>query len=436
MTLQKPLLLAVCCFLFALGFQLKKSLLYENMGTSDLRNRIVGARMQKDGLSPYFFEWKKGDTTRYYDGANMAYTGVSNITASPFFHTLLYPIADLQQRTISYIWFVLEYISILLIGLLGYLLAKNNAQRIAVLLFFTLFLFTEAWKMHIAMGQLYVLIPLLATIIYYCFTRPDKLLAAGMAGLASVVLVLIRPNAVIFFVPLLFLAGSFSRKYLLTYIVPIILIPAIYFSFQSNRTYWQDYAKGIKASINVHQQDAAGLLQAQHHPENEIRAYEGWDLDKIEQENKINQLGWHTENGNVFVIYKLIFKRPLPLVYLNLLCLLSIAALLAVFFLARKKYNLLTLPNAALFGYCLYMVVDLFSPVHRHQHYTIQWLFPVLLAASVYKPVNKWFYAVLLAGLLLNMINSDIIKMEHTIGEYLILQALLWLCLTRKLFAE
>jgi hypothetical protein len=431
MTSQRLLLLAGCCFLIALCLQFNRSLSLERLGTGDLRNRVVGARMQKDGLSPYFFEWKDGDTARYYDKNNMVQIGVANITASPFLHALLYPIADLNQRTISYIWLGLEYVFILLAGLFGYLLAKNNRQKIVVLSAFSLFLFTETWEDHIAVGQIYILIPLLSIIIYYCFSKPDKLFAAFMAGLASIILVLLRPNSVIFFAPFLFLAARYSRKYLLTYIIPILLLPAVYFSFENNRTYWKDYAKAINASIRIHQLSPTEIkTQYGGRPKNTVKSYEGWDIAQISQQEKTTKL--YCENGNVYIIYYYLFRRMLPTPILNMLSILSVGALLAFFIGFRKKYNLLTLPNVALFGYCIYMVVDLFSPVCRNQYYAVQWLFPILLAASVYKPANKWLYVGLLLGLLLSIINTSLLKMEHTMGEYLFLLVLLALCLTRN----
>jgi hypothetical protein len=432
MTSQRPLLLAGCCFLIAFCLHFNRSLSVERLGTGDLRNRVVGARMQKDGLSPYFFEWAVGDTARYYDVHNMKYIGVANITASPFFHTLLYPIADLNQRTISYIWFGLEYVFILLTGLFGYLLAKNNWQKIAVLGVLTLFLITEAWIVHISQGQIYILVPLLTTIIYYCLTKPHKLLAAFTAGLVSIALVLIRPNSGIFFAPLLFLVGSYSRKYLLTFIIPILLLPAVYFSFENNRAYWKDYAKAIKVTIKTHQLNPLDAKQIPPSPFKPIiRNYEGWDFALTAQQEKSIKL--YSEHGNVYIIYYNLFRRMPSTAWLNLLSILSVVTLLTFFYKYRKKYGLITLPNAVLFGYCLYMVTDLFSPVCRHQYYTVQWLFPLILAASVYKPANKWFYAGLLLGLLLNVINTPIIKMEHTIGEYVFLLVLLALCLTKKL---
>jgi hypothetical protein len=64
----------------------------------------------------------------------------------------------------------------------------------------------------------------------------------------------------------------------------------------------------------------------------------------------------------------------------------------------------------------------------------VQWLFPLLIAATVYNPAHKWLYGGLLAGLLLNILNTDFIKMEHTIGEYLILVILLYMSLTKGLY--
>jgi len=79
----------------------------------------------------------------------------------------------------------------------------------------------------------------------------------------------------------------------------------------------------------------------------------------------------------------------------------------------------------AIFGFCLYMIADLFSPIYRHQYYTVQWIFPLLLAAVNWSPQRKRWYGVLLIGLLLSIIHLPFVKMGNTIGEYLILLALL-----------
>ena len=93
----------------------------------------MGARLQKDGIPPYFYKWKNRDGIRYYDPQNFDTLKVANITATPFFHELLYPFTGLHQRTISKIWFVIEYLLLLIITAIAFSFAKNKVQKIAVM---------------------------------------------------------------------------------------------------------------------------------------------------------------------------------------------------------------------------------------------------------------------------------------------------------------
>ena len=56
-----------CAALTALGLALYRDLTIGPVYTIDLRNRVVGARLMHDGISPYYYKWKTGDPIRYYD---------------------------------------------------------------------------------------------------------------------------------------------------------------------------------------------------------------------------------------------------------------------------------------------------------------------------------------------------------------------------------
>lgn len=424
MIVNKVKLITGCIVLIALCVAFSRDWILEKAGTSDLRNRVVGARLQKDGKAPYFYKWHDGDTVRYYDYSNFG-TGVSSSTASPFFHTLLYPIADYPQRTISYIWLFIEYLFLIITGLLAYRLTKNNNQAIIVSIAFILFLFTEAWRDHIYTGQIYLILPFLCMVIYYCLTKRENPVAAFIAGLAAISLILIRPNTIVFFVPFLFLVNTYSRKYLAILIIPVILLPAVYFSFENNRNYWKEYSSALQEAINAHQ----GLNKKDRKviKTTGLKEWEGW------KESEKGKYTRHSEHANIFVLYLTIFKKRLSVGMLHFLSGFSIVILLSLYYWTRKKYDSLQLTNIAILAFCLYMISDLFAPIWRHQYYTVQWLFPVLVAATVYKPAFKWLYGGLLIALLLNIINTGYLKMEHTIGEYLILLLLLYLSLTKNL---
>ena len=101
--------IAISFFLAAVfSFCIWRDIQIEKQYTGDLRNRIVGARLQKDGKPPYFYKWRPQDGLRYYDPIKLDTTYANAITASPFFHHLLFPIADLQQREISQIWLAVQ----------------------------------------------------------------------------------------------------------------------------------------------------------------------------------------------------------------------------------------------------------------------------------------------------------------------------------------
>jgi hypothetical protein len=416
--------------LIALGLVFFRDTLLEKGGTPDLRNRIVGARLQKDGIAPYYYRWHAGDSIRYYGTTNYD-NGVSNITSSPFQHTLLTPISGFQQRTISLIWLLVEYLLLITTGLLAYRLSKNNTQKIIVCIAFLLFLCTEAWKVHIIQGQTYILVPFLAMIIYYCLTKHESRVAAFIGGLTAITLVLTRPNAIIFFLPFLFLINTYSRRYLTWFIAPILLLSAFYFSFENNRTYWKQYPAAVQASMLAHQglikRDTSGMYKKV-----KLKEYEGWNSDDIKKATQSDLFIQHSEHGNIFIFYRILFNKPMPVKLMNMFLGCAIVVLLSIYYFARKKYGAVELPNVVMLAFCLYMISDLSSPVWRHQYYTMQWLFPVLVAASVYRPTYKWLYGGLLLALLLNIINTDVIKLEHTIGEYLILLILLYMSLTKS----
>jgi hypothetical protein len=75
------------------------------------------------------------------------------------------------------------------------------------------------------------------------------------------------------------------------------------------------------------------------------------------------------------------------------------------------------------------MISDLFSPIWRHPYYFVQWIFPLLLAASIYHPRHKALYWLMLATILLSYFHFPFLKMGNTIGEYSMLATLLFLSL-------
>src|SRR5579871_93046 len=163
----------------------------EKQYTWDLRNRVVGARLQKDGISPYFFHWRPEMGLRYYDPYQSDTTFANTITASPFFHHVLFPIADLPERKISGIWLGIEYLMLFISLGIGFSLAKSIKQKWLCVFAVSCFMLTEGWIAMIAAGQMYLLIPFCCIIIYWCLERKKKSsIILLIAGITSGVLIL------------------------------------------------------------------------------------------------------------------------------------------------------------------------------------------------------------------------------------------------------
>lgn len=396
----------------------------EKLLPSDLRNRVVGARLQKDGKLPYFYKWKPGDGIRYYDPNNFDSLRVATITASPFFHQLLYPVVEWKQRTISRFWVALQYVLLFIMTGMALALSQNVFQKMAVLAAAISFLYTEAWINLIAPGQNYLFIPFFAMLCYVCLRKTNNSIAAFFAGLFAISLVLIRPNTVIMFLPLLFMAGRFSLRYKVVFFVPVLLMLGLIAGSSFQRALWKDYANGLSEQLKLHQQ--LGVAKQINARDPKFAEWEGWNMAEVDKEFEKTSYVNYSENGNFFVLVRDGLHMKLSPRFLTISSFSLMGLLLLMFFFYRRKTGYL-LFNLVIFGFCLYMLSDLFSPIFRHQYYTVQWFFPILLAASCYSKTYKWLYFVIGLGLILNIINSPYIKMEHSIGEYIIFAALLLL---------
>jgi len=396
--------------------------------TSDLRNRVVGARLQMDGKLPYFYYWHPADGLRYYDPDRFDTTYTNQITATPFFHHLLYPIANFPQRLISRIWLAAEYVMYITLLAFAWSFAGNWRQQWAVIVISCLFLFTGGWHMHIFDGQMYLVIPFLAMGILFFLRRCTNLLTAAVAGLLSVALLLVKPTTLVFFLPFLLAWKQYSARFLSFFFLPVILLTGYSVLNKNERSYWLDYRKAIAAHIQDHQSGDMGARTLAFQPVL-YHQWEGWDRDSIRAAKKQSISHLRLENAGVQQVIQKVFHRKIPYQTLEWLCVAWLVGIAGLFYWKYKNGAAIDIDVLALFGFCLYMTVDFFSPIPRIQYYTVQWIFPLLVVAADYHRRTRMVYFLLLAGVILNILNAPLLKMPHTAGEYLILLTLFYMCI-------
>jgi hypothetical protein len=385
--------------------------------TGDLRNRIVGARLQEDGIPPYFYKWKRTDGIRYYDPQNFDTLKVSNITATPFFHQLLYPLTGVQQRSISKIWLAIEYAILFAMAFLFMTGKKSRQQKLAVIITSSVFLYSGAWKSHIAAGQIYLLFTFLMVLFFFLIRNKRNYLSGIPAGLCAATLLLVRPNMFFFLLPFIPFVARSAFTFKMIFYTSLLAMVIFAFSSIKDRLYWQDYRYAMAEQLRSHQ--ATGAAVQVNEPDPGFVVWEGWDMHQVANDAARFPYTYNQEHGNVFVFINHVFRIKMPV---SLLAELSIAAIavLLLFFYIKNKAGSYDLNNITLLACSIYMITDLFSPIHRFLYNGVQWLLPLWIIASSFNKQYGWIYMGIAFGLLLNSIPLTIIPMAQSLGEYII----------------
>jgi hypothetical protein len=426
--------LAICIFGFIISILLvflsiKRDLIYKQDYNSDLRNRVVGARLIQDGKLPYFYKWKKEDGLRYYDPSSFGDGSISTITASPFFLRTMIPLVNFPQSKIATFWLIIQYLLLVSIIIAGVYLSNDFRVKVLVVAVGLAFLFTDAWKYHVLLGQSYIVIPFLLALFTLAFLKGKSSYTNIFCGCIAAVLIFTRPNFIVFFIPFLFFIKQVGFRKVILISLPVLvgLIFILLSSFERNL--WMDYLNAVKEHTRVHQGEKYTIVHSE--PDPKFTEWEGLDMRTSGFLKPEMTLTPKTENGNFFVIYNIITNKKLGTRILAIMCVSLIVFSSFLFLWLQKKTGFILSPAVLIiFGFCLYMLTDIFSPIYRHQYYTIQWIFPILLFFSTAAITKKylWLVIVVLIGIFLNILRIPMVKMEHTIGEYLIFAALFIFC--------
>src|ERR1700722_1413482 len=292
-------LVLVVTVLSVLGYVLQRDIRFEKGYTGDLRNRVTGARMIKDGRSPYFYKWKKGEGLRYYDPENFDSVGPSNMTSTPVLYRILSPLVELPQATISVCWLATEYLILACLTLFALSQAGSGLQKQLVLLVCLLALLTNGWKEQVANGQTYLFVPLFAMLFLVFWQKSNHAAWAIAAGASAACLVLIRVNTLLFFVPFLFMTRRHTRSWLIVFFIPIGLFAVWTLSTARERGFWRDYFLNVTEATKLNQAD--DYVRQVNEPDPRFPRWEGVDTMESYRNMQAPPAKIYSENGNVFV---------------------------------------------------------------------------------------------------------------------------------------
>lgn len=425
------LLISIIC---AVVYSLYSDIKLQDTYPGDLRNRVVGSRLMKDGRSPYFYHWKIGDSTRYYEPETismMSNLKISACTATPFFHLLLEPIADLPQVQLNMLWMAAQYLILLACLCLIIYTSPFSTSSTKVLLGLTLVLFTYCygWRFHTSSGQNYILIPFFASLLYFFMKRSESLIFIILAGFSAAALVLLKPITAFIILPFMFFPKRFLAVGISSMVVMVLYI--IFCTTNINQLKnWQEYFTSSIQHEAMHRRNLeliplannvnvpTGAKQAPIY----LPQFEGVLSNNDYSNTAKDKLMLGNEYGSFFYLYYLVNKKQASNTLLAGLSFLSVVTLmLPMLLLYRKNNQVPELEALFLLGFTLYRMIEFFMPVPMGMYQWATWLFALLLFVKMQRNIFSWSSIFIIVGLIFNLFIIPKISFHHTLGQFLIL---------------
>jgi len=363
MRLNKWIVLVATMGFLSLSFA--KSWYYsEKDGGCDLRARTVASRLLGSSYSPYFYKWKKSDGSYFLDPNQYSNRTVCGTSVTPAVLYTVYPLSILPYLEVRRIWTILLYL--LLAGTFLFIILINKSQPIfypSAIIILGL-ICSNNWLFNIERGQVYTLYIFFLAFSYYLFHSKFKQ-GQFFSGFVAGVFILLRPLAAV--IGLAFL-GKSERQWLIGNIMGFVTGCLIFIA--PNPGIWKDYLKAMNAysDFSIIDKNIQGKLDG---PEKPV---------EIEGMNDLREFK-DFETGGLFpmYIYYNFSGHILDLKYSLLVYTLIIATLIFLFY--RIPHYSRDPDSLFLFGFLLYILLELFIIAPRPGYSVIQWVFPLSIIA-------------------------------------------------------
>ena len=354
----------------------------------DLRNRVVGARLMKQDISPYFFKWSSAfpETLRDpIDGCNIKN---SMVTAPPSLLLVMQPLTGFSYKQVCYQWAVIQYLFFLFIVGSIYFYFKNVYSRNLITISGIILLFCSQWVQSIFVGQSHFILPafLGALVLISGSKWRYRFLSIG---LLFSFMVWIRPNSILIF-PFLLCCKDINRVQAIKGLLSGGLLLGVITLMLNHQNYWLDFYLSCKEWIKMHIQG----IEVVQCPRPEI--VEGKYV-KFQGEYPAR---FDSEITNLFSIIQHKFNVAVKQNYITAGTLVAYFVLL--YFSSRKPFRLI--PEALLMGMFLYWLFEITAPINKTSYYFLELFFVIYYLAGKFNELNNASKVFLLLSFLFNFL--------------------------------
>ncbi|PZO14480.1 MAG: hypothetical protein DCF25_14890 [Leptolyngbya foveolarum] len=379
---------------------------------TDLRNRVVGARLMLDGIDPYTFKWQPGLSERFYDPLDDPTGLTSKLSVSPIVLTLQAAIAERSYMQQKVIWLIVQWAA--LIGTVWVFLKTSGSQRKNTLIWAISFCFANSlfWRLHVSSGQIYVVYIFVLAIAWFCLQSKSKyknIVSGFFAGVAAS----LRPSFMLFLIPF-----AVRRQYSFLLGGAAGLLSGVAFScWVVGAFIWKRYILAMLqmvglVDLSTYLPPAEDIL-----PNSTIvypKIVEGFDW------NIYNPLERYFTNNSFYQLLNILHvPNKRSILILGFLATIAYLSLCLLKYLPKNKDT----GYLFLFGVLICLLGDFFLPIPRYPYYDIQMLLPLLIIISltdVKYLISHNSNIILIAGLFLCMMGFIVVPKPLLFGGLLI----------------
>lgn len=384
-------------------------------GGTDLRCRMVGARLLFTTASPYHYKWHQPAGHYYLDPNDHPSRPVNGNVATPAALMLLQPVSLLPHQVVRWVWAGFEWLCVWLLLAMG-LPGRSGVSKLAwsivpLLLFFS----TDYWQYHQDRGQLYIFYSTLLLGGWY-FLQPGHYRPVW-AGFCLLLLVTLRPPAI--FIPFFiyfFLPPKARRQWVylalvftLAFVLPLLTTWQQY--LQAMAWYGREYTANLPPPPFTEQMLSytAGVIEGST---NLTRAIE-WKVTCL-------QPLWYYAN-----------KAGVVLQQRQGYMLLGLAIAGASGYLYQRRTNLRSrLSVVFLTGFILMLLAELLSFLPRAPYNITWWVAGVILMYWVLYRGSFMFLKILWIGMIALLLHRG--TLGHWAEAFLLVSAILVLALQKR----
>ncbi len=364
-----------------------KSFYFSNKtGGTDLRCRIVAARLLTTNNSPYFYKWHTGDGDFLLNPNDDAKRLVNGNVVTPAVLTVIYPLSKLPYKYIRFIWTALELLAAGIIFLLLYKKAGNTKLLTFCTVAAGLFC-SDIWLFHAERGQMYIFYALGFTITYFLARQENKKGSQLLAGAIAGLLLFFRP-----FAGVLLIAFFIAKKWKLVQGWFIGVAAGTVLLVLPFLQQWKDYNAAMKEYV-MEMRDMGTVNNNAVNYSAPAKVEEMTNLQQAQGFN-IQGLGALPAYLQVAKINVSLFTGPI---------LFIILAAIPLFVFCRANSNKPPgMPAVFVLAFLLYFIAEISFLTPRGGYNMVQWLLPLLLVLPAYENKPAIFITAAVGLLLLH----------------------------------